>query len=229
MPTFFISGANRGIGLELARQASAGGAHVFAACRMPEKATALQKLAGQVGSRIQVVELEVTSDDSVAGMQKAVGGVGIDVLINNAGIMGPDPQTPLDMDYDALAEIFAVNAIGPLRVTHALMDNVIAAKGKIAVVSSMMGAFGFSGTGKIGYCTSKTAVNRLFHAMAQDLKPQGIPVAILSPGWVRTDMGGPNASISVEESAAGLLKQIDGWTLEKSGAFGNYAGQAMQW
>ena len=229
MPTFLITGSNRGIGLELARQAAASGAKVYAACRDPGTADALQKSAAESDGRIEIVALEVTSQKSVTAAQASIGTQNIDVLINNAGVMGGDPQSPARMDLDVLADTINVNLIGALRVTNAFADNVAGAKGKVAVISSMMAQFQFSGTDKAAYCVSKTAVNRMFHLLAQDLKPKGVTVAILSPGWVATDMGGASAPLKASQSAQGLLQQIEGWPLAKSGTFGNYAGNAMEW
>ena len=114
-------------------------------------------------------------------------------------------------------------------MTQALLPNLEAAKGKAVVISSLMGSFAFGEADKTAYCVSKTAVNRAFHLLAQELKPRGVVVAILSPGWVRTDMGGPNAALAVEDSARGLLQQIAGWTMTQTGQFSNYAGQAQKW
>lgn len=229
MTSYLITGANRGIGLELSRQAAARGAHVFAACRDPGAAMELHATAAACAGRIEVVALEVTSPASIAALKAQIGARPLDVLINNAGIMGADPQSPTDMDYDAFAQVLAVNTIAPLRITNAFLPNLEAAKGKAVVISSLMGSFTFPETDKIAYCTSKTAVNRVFHALAKDVRTRGIAVAILSPGWVRTDMGGPNAALPVEDSVSGLLDQIAGWSMEKSGKFGNFAGATQSW
>jgi len=229
MATYFITGANRGIGLELTRQAAAAGHYVYAVCRGPGKADDLSKLAAANPDNIEIVPMDVTQANSIATAKARIGTNPIDVLINNAGVMGDDPQSPLDMDFDVLTRVLAVNTIAPLRVTKAFLPNLETAKGKIIVISSMMGSFAYGETSKMAYCTSKTAVNRLFHALAQDLRSKGVTVGILSPGWVRTDMGGPSATLSVETSAKGLLQQIDALDLKTSGAFGNYAGQSLPW
>lgn len=229
MTSYLITGANRGIGLELSRQAAARGAHVLAACRDPAKAGDLHAVARASDGRIEVVALEVTSQASIAALKQQIGARPLDVLINNAGIMGADPQSPANMDYEIFAQVLAVNTIAPLRVTNAFLANLEAAKGKAVVISSLMGSFTFPETDKIAYCVSKTAVNRVFHALARDVRPRGIAVAILSPGWVRTDMGGASAPLSVEQSAAGLLDQIAGWTMAQSGTFSNFAGVAQSW
>ena len=229
MALWMVTGVNRGIGLELVRQLAARGDHVIAACREPARATQLQAIAAQNSGRVDIHALDVTSDASVSALKGAIGSRPIDVLVNNAGVMGNDPQSPLNMDYDEFARVLAVNAISPLRVTNALLDNLESARGKAVVISSMMGSFAFGEAEKTAYCVSKTAANRVFKLLAGELQPRGVSVAIISPGWVRTDMGGPNAALAVEDSVRGLLQQIDGWTLEKSGSFSNYAGQALVW
>lgn len=182
MTTCLITGANRGIGLELARQCAANGLQVLATCRDPDHATALQALAQDSEGRVTVLPLDVASGQSVAELKLALGAAPIDLLINNAGIMGPDPQTPLAMDFDGFADVLNVNLLGALRVTQALVDNVAAAKGKVAVISSMMAQYEFGGTNKLAYCVSKTAVTRAFHMLASDVRGQGVTVCILSPG-----------------------------------------------
>lgn len=229
MTTTLITGANRGIGLELARQSAEAGAKVIATCRNPARAQALQQLADRSGGSVQIVTLDVADAQSVAVLKQQIGDQAIDVLINNAGIMGADPQTPLDTDFDALADVMNVNLFGALRVSQTFMDNVAAAKGKVAVISSMMAQYNWSDGGKMAYCVSKTAVSRAFNMLAGSVQAKGITVAILSPGWVKTDMGGASAPVTAETSARGLLKQINQWALKDSGAFRNYEGREMEW
>lgn len=236
MTTFFITGANRGIGLELARQAVASGARVFATARQPAQATALQALAEGSGDRVRIIELDVADEGSIARAAAHVRDEPIDVLINNAGVIGQaksaagQGRTALDMEADEFLSVMRVNVLGPLLVTRALLRNLRAAHGgKVAVISSMMGSFAYTGAEHIAYSTSKTAVNRLFAALALELAGARIPVAILSPGWVRTDMGGPNATLTVEESAAGLLREIARTDMALSGAFRSYAGATLTW
>lgn len=229
MATFLITGANRGIGLELVRQLAASGHHVLAACRGPGRAKELLALEARDGYDVEVVALDVTEANSIAAARARIGTKPIDVLINNAGIMGDDPQSPLDMDFDVLTRVLAVNTVAPLRVTKAFLPNVEATKGKVIVISSAMGSFSYEETSKMAYCTSKTAVNRLFQGLASALKPKGVAVGIVSPGWVRTAMGGASAALSVEESVMGLLQQIERLDLSTSGQFGNYAGRKLTW
>jgi NAD(P)-dependent dehydrogenase (short-subunit alcohol dehydrogenase family) len=228
MTTFLITGANRGIGLELTRQAAASGADVIAATRDPAGAQELVKLAAESG-RIEVLQMDVGDDASIKAAAASLQGRPIHTLINNAGVMGK-AQTVLDMETDDFLATLTVNVLGPLRVTRALLPNLRAAKGaRVAVISSLMGSFGYPGADHIGYSTSKTAVNRLFFALSREVAADDVHVAILSPGWVRTDMGGPNASISVQESAEGLLRTIAATDSTNSGAFRNYTGDKMSW
>ncbi len=229
MSTILVTGANRGIGLELVRQGAASGAMVVATCRDPDKAPALQALAAGANGKVRVEACDVASAASVAALKQTLGSEPLDVLINNAGIMGADPQTAADMNFDVLSQVLEVNLHGALRVTQALLDNVAATEGKIAVISSMMAQYQWGSPGKTAYCVSKTAVSRAFNLLASELRPSRITVAILSPGWVSSDMGGASAPVTPERCAKGLLKQIGGWTLKDSGAFRDFEGRALEW
>jgi NAD(P)-dependent dehydrogenase (short-subunit alcohol dehydrogenase family) len=229
MTTYLITGANRGIGLELTRQAAASGVNVIAAVRDPAKAVALNALAAASKGQIEVVAMDVADAASIAAAQASIGARPIDVLINNAGVMGK-AQTVLDMEPEDFLASVQVNVLGPVLVSRAFLPNLRAAgHARIAVISSLMGSFSYPGASHIGYSTSKTAVNRLFHALARELAPEHIHVAILSPGWVRTDMGGPNATLDVRDSAAGLLRMIATTDAGNSGVGRNYAGDPLHW
>lgn len=228
MTTFFITGANRGIGLELTRQALAKGHRVVAGARDPG-AEALASLRDVSEGRLETLPLDVTDPGSIQDAAATLQDRTIDVLINNAGIIGPQRQSALDMDFDGLAETLAVNTIAPLRVTHALLPFMRASSaGKVITISSRMGAFS-TGNDRIAYRASKAAVNRIWQALAAELKPVGIAAIVMHPGWVRTDMGGSGADLSPGDSAAGILKVIDGLSLEKTGRFVNYDGSAIDW
>src|SRR4051794_19453776 len=155
MPTFLITGANRGIGLELARQASTRGDHVIATARDPSKATALNELTADTGRHIEVAPLEVTDSASISALARALAGRPIDVLVNNAGIMGPKRQSSLDMDFEGFERTLAVNTIAPLRITQALLPNIRAAKGRIVAISSRMAIFADRASSQIAHRTSK--------------------------------------------------------------------------
>lgn len=229
MSGYLITGANRGIGLELTRQAAQTGERIFACTRHPDAADALQELAKLSGGRVRVVAMDVGDEASIAAAAAQLQGEPIGTLINNAGVMGTR-RTPLQTDADEFMEIMRVNVLGPTLVTKAFLPNLrAAAAAKVAVVSSLMGSFSYETSSYIAYSTSKTAVNRMFNALARELAGDGIQVAILSPGWVRTDMGGPNATLTVQESARGLLREIARTDASSSGKFRDYAGGKLTW
>ena len=230
MPTFFITGANRGIGLELARQTADRGDHVIATCRDPTAASTLAQLAHEAKGRLEILALDIADPASIVAAKTRLGERPIDVLINNAGVLGPARQSGRDMDFDGLAQTLTVNAIGPLRVTQALLPNLRAAgKAKIVAISSRMAMLAGGGSSSLAYRASKTALNKLFQGVAADLEREGLAVLILSPGWVRTDMGGRSANLSVSESVAGILREIDELTLARTGHFRDYSGQDVPW
>lgn len=231
METVLITGANKGIGLELVRGFAASGRRVIAGCRAPGEAQALQALASS-NDAIEVHEVHVSDGDSVAKLAARIGEGPIDVLINNAGMAGPDFQNQSlgDMDYEGWAETFAVNTMAPLRVLQAFRSNLAAGTNPRAVtVTSQMGAIGLDMPVMLAYCSSKGAVNKVMRLAAPELAQQGIAVALLHPGFVQTDMGGPSAHITAEESAAGMIAVIDGLTLADSPCFKTWEGKDHVW
>lgn len=229
MTTFLITGANRGIGLELTRQALARGDSVIAAAR-DAGAQSLDALAAKSGDRLQTIALDVVDETSVHAAATSVAGRAIDVLINNAGIIGPNRQSTLDMDFDGLAQTLAVNSIAPLRVTQALLPNLRKSNHpRIVTISSAMGSLSSAASDRIAYRASKAAVNKIMQGLASDLKRENIPAIVMHPGWVRTDMGGAGADLSPEQSASGILQVIDRLTLASTGAFINYDGKTLPW
>ena len=230
-----ISGANRGVGLALVSHYLAeGNWHVHACCRQPEKADALRALVPANLGRITLHTLDVTNQASVDALAKALAktldGKPIDLLINNAGIKGSKRQSRNDMDYDAWAETFAVNAMAPLRVTEALLTQLKAADGaKIATISSQMGAICNEGTGQYAYRSSKAAINKVMSILAQEVAADGLICILLHPGWVKTDMGGPHAQITPAESAAGIAATIDKATQADNGGFFKWNGEPHGW
>ena len=230
MATVLITGANRGIGLELAKQYVEAGDDVIGCCRKPEDANALNALS------VRVLALDVTDDASVKALKLELNETPIDILINNAGaIFGA--QRFEDIDFDAWEETFRVNTIGPFRIVQALIDNVRAGQDKkLVTMSSAMGSVAnihhwvelFEGS-RFAYSSSKSAVNMVTKLLAIRFRAEGIISVPLHPDWVRTDMGGDEANISPEESAHGLRAVIAGLTIENSGRFYNYAGQELPW
>jgi len=221
MALIVITGGNRGIGRELARLYAEGGDRVVLGVRKPEAAGSLPGTA---------LPLDVGDDGSAAAFAGLLEGEPIDVLINNAGVIGPDRQSALDADFAGFLDTLNVNTLGPLRVTQALLPNLRKAAGaKVAIVSSQMGSMSYAKSDHVAYRASKAAVNKVAQCLATDLAEEGIAVAALHPGWVRTDMGGPGADIAPEESAAGLKAVIDRLSPETTGRFWNYDGASLAW
>ncbi len=221
MATYLITGANRGIGYEYCRQLKARGDRAIAVCR-----TASEELQ-QLGIQIET-GIDITSDASVADLCTRLGDVAIDVLINNAGII---QRVTLDnLDFDSIRHQFEVNALGTLRVTHALLPR-LKAGGKIVLMTSRMGSIGDNTSGSsYGYRMSKVALSMAGKSLAHDLKHRGIAVAILHPGLVQTRMTNFTASgITPEESVKGLLTRIDELTLANTGTFWHANGEILPW
>ncbi len=221
MATYLITGTNRGIGLEYCRQLRARGDHTIAVCR--EASEELKQLGIQVEEGI-----EITSDSSVAELRDRLGNLQIDVLINNAGII--QRVTLDDLDFDSIREQFEVNALGALRVTHALLPR-LKASSKIVLMTSRMGSIEDNTSGgSYGYRMSKVALSMAGKSLAYDLKGRGIAVAILHPGLVQTRMTGFTTNgITPEVSVQGLLQRIDAMTLETTGTFWHANGEVLPW
>ena len=229
MAVALITGANRGIGLALVKAYAGRRDKVFATARAASDRAELEALADTSRGWIEVIELDVSDPVDLARAKRRLEAEPIDVLINNAGVSGPDRQSALDMDFEGLAETLAVNAIAPLRIANAFLPNVKAAKGKIITLSSQMGQMQSASSDSLAYRVSKAAVNKLMRGLATELKPQGVPVLILQPGWVRTEMGGDGARLSPEESAAGMLKLIDKLDIASTGKFLAWNGKELAW
>jgi NAD(P)-dependent dehydrogenase (short-subunit alcohol dehydrogenase family) len=220
MATVLITGANRGIGLELARLSAARGDRVLAVCRSSSPSLA--------GLNVEIHDgVDVTDSASLAKLDAELGDTKIDTLINNAGIL---VRTSLDdLDWDAIRRQFEVNAMAPLRVVAALRGR-LGEGSKIAIVTSRMGSIADNDSGgSYGYRMSKAAVNMAGVSLAHDLRPAGVAVALLHPGWVKTEMTGQTGNITAQESATGLLARIDHLTLETSGGFWHENGERLPW
>jgi NAD(P)-dependent dehydrogenase (short-subunit alcohol dehydrogenase family) len=220
MATALITGANRGIGLELCRLLDARGDRVIAACR------ASSPELDDLGVRVET-GLDVTSDDSVAALDQRLGDTQLDLLVNNAGLM--THESLQDLDFDRIRRQFEVNSLGPLRVTAALLDR-LANGAKIAFISSRMSSLAENTSGDdYGYRMSKTALNMAAVSLARDLAARQIAVAVLHPGWVRTSMTGGQGQLEPADSAAGLLARIDALTQATSGGFWHVNGDRLPW
>ena len=229
MAVALIAGANRGIGLALVKAYAGRRDKVFAAVRHTSDRSELDAFAATQPKWVEVIEMDVADPAEIGRVRRKLEAEPIDVLINNAGVSGPDRQSATDMDYDGLAETLAVNAIAPLRIANAFLPNVKAAKGKIITLSSQMGSVQSAASDSLAYRVSKEAVNKLMRGLAAELKPQGIPVLIVHPGWVKTEMGGDGAQLKPEESAAQLLKLIDKLDLASTGKFLAWNGKELAW
>ena len=227
MPTVLITGASRGIGLEFVRQYASEGWHVIGTCRNLMSATEL----AAVDSDVDIRTLDVTDTESISQLATDLDGVAIDVLINSAGIYGPRDYSYQDIDYQEWMAVIETNVFSPLKVSLALLPHVARSdQKKVITVSSKMGSIGLNASaGDAIYKSSKSAVNSVMRGFSFEVKDQGISVWVVHPGWVRTDMGGPNASVSVEDSVAGMRDVIDRLELSSSGTFYNYDGQDLAW
>ena len=230
MTTLLITGANRGIGLEFVRQYAADGARVFACARAPAEAKDLTAVAAKSGGKVTVHPLDVSNGASIAHLVEELGGTPIDILINNAGVYGGDHQTAHDLDYETWARTFAVNSIGPVRVLLALLPNLKKGKEKKAVaITSGMGSTSRHDGSALIYRSSKAALNNAMHGLSLSLKAEGIAILLLHPGWVKTDMGGRNASLAPDVSVAAQRKVISALTLADSGRYRSFDGQEIAW
>jgi NAD(P)-dependent dehydrogenase (short-subunit alcohol dehydrogenase family) len=223
-PCVLVTGANRGIGLAFAKQYAAAGWHVIGTARRPAEAADL------AATGAEVVALDVTNPESVAALARALAGRPIDLLVNNAGIGGRVPSID-GLDAARVEEVLTVNLLGPMRVTSALLPNLRAgAQKRVVAISSKLGSIaGNAGGGYYGYRESKAGLNMFIRSLAAELRPEGFTCVVLSPGWVQTDMGGPQATLTAEQSVAGMRTVIEGLTVERSGRFYGHDGAEIAW
>ena len=219
MATIFITGGNRGIGLALAEAYAAAGNRVIVSKRG----------AGDVAG-FETIAMDVADAESVKAAGERLAHEAIDVLINNAGVIGPDRQSTTDMDFDGFLETLAINTVAPLRVAQAFLPALRRSQAaKLATITSQMGSLSYAKSDHVAYRASKAAANKVMQCLATDLAAESIAVAALHPGWVRTDMGGPGADIAVEESASGVKAVMDRLTLETTGRFWAWDGRELPW
>jgi NAD(P)-dependent dehydrogenase (short-subunit alcohol dehydrogenase family) len=220
MPTTLVIGASRGIGLAFSRLYTARGDTVIAAVRTPSPeldAMGVESISG----------VEVTSDAGVGVLVRALGGRTIDLLVHNAGVLGRESLD--NLDFDRIRTQFEVNAMGPLRVASALLPN-LARGAKVGLVTSRMGSIADNTSGgRYGYRMSKAALNMAGVSLAHDLAPRGVAVALLHPGFVRTDLTGGNGDVDADTAAAGLAARLDELTLETTGQFWHANGSRIPW
>lgn len=211
-----ITGGSRGIGRHMAEMALDCGWRVTVTTR-----------DGNAPEGAAQAVIDVTDHAALTDFAAAIGPV--DILINNAGIIGPARQSTLDMDFGGFAQTLAVNTLAPLAVAQALLPNLRTALGaRILSLSSQMAWMGYAKSDRIAYRASKAALNKVMQGLATDLFPEGISVALVDPGWVRTDMGGPEADLDPGTVAAGILTLAERLTLHDTGRFFRYDGQQRE-
>ncbi len=219
MATTLVTGTNKGIGLQICTQLQERGDDVIAVCRTPSPELT------NLGVRI-IEDIDVSDAESIDKLKSELEGHKLDVLINNAGILKGDRFG--NLDYEVILEQFRVNALGPLRVTEALVDNLNDGS-KVAIVSSRVGSIEDNGSGgNYGYRASKTAVNQIGMNLKHELAPRGIAVVLLHPGLVATDLTG-GRGISAADSARGIIERIDALDMENSGRFWHAEGYELPW
>lgn len=220
MTTVVVTGCNRGIGFELVRQLKARGDEVIGTCR--ETTDPLSSLGIEV-----IANTDVCDDEAAENLSQQLAGRSIDILVNNAGILRQDRLNSID--YESMLDQYRVNTLGPLRITHALLDN-LSQGSKVGIITSRVGSIEDNSSGNnYGYRCSKAAANMVGMNLHHDLSALGIAVAILHPGYVKTDMTGGSGMISPLESAEGLIKCLDQLDLESSGQFWHANGEMLPW
>ena len=230
MKTVFITGANRGIGLALSKVFLKDNWQVIATCRDIKCADELNQLKADY-KLLHVYELDITDYQQMAVLSSTLHDLKIDVLLNNAGLYGPKGYGFGNCDVDAWRDVFEANVIAPTKLAEAFVSQVLNSELKvIAALSSRVGSHtkNTKGGGYI-YRSSKAALNSVVKSLSNDLLPQGIKTVALHPGWVQTEMGGPNALISAQESAIGLKQVIESLSEEQSGGFYSYKGEQIPW
>ena len=228
MATVLVTGASRGVGAELVKQYAAEGAEVIACVRDAAAAPGLEGVQGKV----RILQMDTGEPTSIMAAAKEVGEQPIDVLINNAGAVGGNPAKQVldDLDLVEWHRTLNVNTIGPVYVAKEFKANLVASgDGKLLNVTSQLAASTWPFGGMYIYSTTKAALSKASQILALDWKEEPITVALMHPGWVRTDMGGPNADISAEESAAGIRAVVAGLTKKDSGKFYKWNGEIHPW
>jgi len=231
MPSVLITSANRGLGLEFAAQYLSADWVVYAACRQPQAAEELQQLARKNPGRVSILAMDVTDAASVGAAAKSLRDRAIDVAVNSAGIIGAAGERIGHIDYSSFAQVLDVNTLGPIRVTEAFTEHLSRSERKLLVtITSGMGSIADNTSGgSIAYRCSKAAVNMAMRSAAIDLRSRGISCVVVNPGWVKTDMGGPNATLSAQASVSAMRRLIEKLGPEQSGKFFNHDGREYPW
>lgn len=227
MTTILITGANRGLGLGMAKHAADRGFTVIGTARNPDSADELKSIA----SRVE--QLDTSSRESIDALVQRLGDEPIDILVNNAGIFPHECDDINDLDFDAFERVLRTNTFGPLMLTKAMVSNVAKSDRKLIVsITSNLGSITDASKGQmgfLGYRTSKAALNMANATMAHQLKPKGITSVVVHPGWVQTDMGGQAADLTPDQSTSSILNTIDQLSAKDNGRFVDYKGDELPW
>lgn len=232
MPSLLITGANRGIGLEFTKQYLEADWRVFACCRHPDKADALKELSARHADLSSVHALDLADFKQIEKLAAELASQEIDLLLNNAGIYPDAPNVGFGtINYEAWQRAFYVNTMAPLKMAETFASQIARSQQKkIVSITSKMGSIADnSGGGSYLYRSSKTALNMVVKSLSVDLAPRGIIAAVLHPGWVQTEMGGPHALITAQQSVTGMHRVIEQLTPAQSGKFYAYDGKEIPW
>ena len=241
MSNVIITGANRGIGLELSKTFMESGSTVYGCCRKPEEANQFVDIANNSSGEGHLIQMDVTNSDDIINASKSLENIPIDVLINNAGAMfdnygtaayeNVDDPDPKNYDYQLWEETLRINLLAPTMVLGEFVQQLeLSKKPKVIMMSS--GLASISNTwqaGRYAYRTSKVGLNMMVRSLGEWLETKGIIIIAASPGWTVTDMGGPNAPNTVQNSVSGMIKVIESLTLKDTGKFLNYDGKEIPW
>jgi NAD(P)-dependent dehydrogenase (short-subunit alcohol dehydrogenase family) len=231
MPVILITGASRGLGLEFARQYAQAGWQVLACCRHPDSATELRELATRHPA-VSLRRLDVGRFEDIDALARELADESIDVLLNNAGVYGDSEHNRFGaLDYALWSEVLRIDTLAPVKLAEAFLPQVARGERRLIVaITSLMGSIADNTSGgSILYRSAKAALNAAMKSLAIDLKSQGVGVLLLHPGWVRTDMGGPNAPTLPSESIAGMRRVIEDYRPADTGRFLNFRGEELPW
>ena len=234
---YLVTGANRGLGLEFTKQILQSGHNVYAACRNINDIEDLELLFTEYKDKLIVVNLDINDHDSILKLSKKLKDISIDVMINNAGTIGPLPyfentfkQHYGTIDYDVWSDVFKTNLFGPVKMAETFLENIENGNDKKMIfISSVVGSIADDHQKAFAYATSKTALNKSVALLADILKEKEVKVLAMCPGYVKTRMNGGGANLEPEESIAGMLKQIEKLDIESSGSFVRYNGESINW
>ena len=237
MKTVLITGGNRGLGLEFVKQYSQLGYKIIVTCRNPNEAKELNTLKDTSKTDIKIHTLDVTNHEEIDLLSKSLSNKPIDIIINNAGIIGPFPifehiekQRFTTMDYTVWEKVLRTNLFGPVKISESFLENIKnGQEKKIIFISSTVGSINEGKESAYAYATSKTALNKAISLMAENLKNENIHVLALCPGYVKTRMNAGGANLETDESIKGMIKQIDSLDESNTGTFIRYNGELITW